>query len=81
MLDHKRFMFENVGLCNSSYNQLCQIAQIRKYLTQEAAVTMIHSLVTSKLNSVNALLYGLPDHVIHKLLLIKNHAEKIVEGE
>ena len=57
---------------------LRQIAQIRRYLTQEATITLMLSLVISKLDSLNSLLYGLPDHLIHKLQLIQNQAAKIV---
>ena len=66
------------SVCKSTYNNLRNISRIRKYLTEDAAATIIHSLVISKLDSLNALLYGLPDTILQKLQLIQNHAAKLV---
>ena len=66
------------SVCKSSYNNLRNISRIRKYLTEDAAATIIHSLVISKLDNLNALLYGLPDTILQRLQLLQNHAAKIV---
>jgi hypothetical protein len=79
VMDQTLNMNEHVkSICKSSYMHLRNIAQIHKYLTEDAAAPMIHSFVTSKLDNLNALLYGLPDTVIHKLQLIQNHSAKVV---
>ena len=52
---------------------------IRKYLTKEATATLMHSLVISRLDNMNSLLFGLPDTQIKKLQRIQNHAAKIIE--
>ena len=78
-MDSKLDMTDHVkSICRAAYVQLRQIAQIRRYLTQEATTTLMLSLVMSKLDSLNALLYGLPDHLIHKLQLLQNQAAKII---
>ena len=79
MLDDKLTMVDHIkSVCKSSYFHLRNIAQARRYLTQEATSTLVHSFVTSKLDGLNALYYGLPDRVIHKLQLLQNHAAKLV---
>ena len=76
MLDDKFNMVEYVkSVFKSSYNQLYQISQIRKYLTQEAAATIIYSLVISILDSLHALIYEQSVNMIHKFPLIQNHAD------
>ena len=66
------------SICRSCYIQLRDINQIRPYITQECAATLVHSLVTSKLDSLNSLLYGVPDYLIKRLQLVQNNAARIV---
>ena len=47
-------------LCQTSIAQLRNIADVRKYLTQNAAEKLIHAFITSRLDYCNSLLYGLP---------------------
>ena len=51
---------------------------MRKYLTKDAAAQLIHSFVTSRLDNLNFLLYGVPDYLIDKLQLIQNNAACII---
>ena len=79
IMDKHLTMKDHVNtLCKASYMQLRNIGKIRKYLTDDSAATMIHSFVTSRLDSLNALLYGLPDCILKRLQLIQNQAAKIV---
>jgi hypothetical protein len=79
VMDDKLTMVDHVSaICKSSYAHLRSIAQIRRYLTQDATACLIHAFVTSKLDNMNSLLIGLPDHMIKKLQYIQNHAAKIV---
>ena len=72
MVDHVN------GVCKSCYVHLRHISHIRQYLTQEASATMVHSLVTSRLDYLNSLLYGLPDYILKRLQLVQNNAAKLV---
>ncbi len=54
------------------------IGRIRKFLTKEAAETLVHAFISSRLDYCNALLYGLPAHQISKLQKIQNTAARIV---
>ena len=79
VMDDRLTMTDQVdAICKASYAQLRAISHIRRYLTQDAAATLVHSLVTSKLDNMNSLLYGLPDNIINKLQYIQNHAAKLV---
>jgi len=79
VMDNKLTMADHVSsVCKSAYAHLRNIAQIRRYLTQDATATLIHSLVTSRLDNLNSLLFGLPDNVTAKLQRIQNHAAKVV---
>ena len=40
------------------------ISTIRRYITTEACETLIHALITSRLDYANFLLYGLPKQQI-----------------
>ena len=78
-MDNHLTMVDHVNsVCKSAYVHLRNIAHIRRYLTQDVTATLIHSLVTSRLDNLNSLLYGLPDTVINKLQRIQNHAAKVV---
>ena len=54
------------------------IGKIRKYLTSKAAEQIVHSVITSRLDMGNALLFGLPQSQIDRLQRIQNSAARIV---
>ena len=66
------------NLCKTISYFLHIISRIRKYLTKESCETLIHSLVTSKFDLNNTLLYGVPGSRIHTLQLLQNTAARIV---
>ena len=65
-------------LCQTSIAQLRNIADVRKYLTQNAAEKLIHAFITSRLHYCNSLLYGLPSSSLKKLPKVQNMAAKIL---
>ena len=60
------------------YCQLRSLGKIRPSLTQVAATNLVHAFVSSKLDHMNALLYGIPKYLLHKLQKIQNNAARIV---
>ena len=54
-------------VCKAALFRLRNIAHIRKCLSVYNTKTFIHAFVTSRLDSLNSLLYGLPDQDIAKL--------------
>ena len=59
-------------VCKSAFHQLHNIGSIRKFLDRDALQTLVHALVTSKLDSFNSLYSGLPVCQIMKLQKVQN---------
>jgi hypothetical protein len=66
------------NICRSSYHHLYNIGKNRKYLSSNATETLIHALISSKLDHLNSLLYGLPDYLIKRLQLVQNNAARLI---
>ena len=64
--------------CKSASFAVRNIGKIRKYLTQADCERLIHAFVTSKLDSCNLILYGLPATELNKLQHIQNTAARLV---
>jgi len=52
--------------------------KIRKHISFEACKTLVHSLVTSRLDFCNSSLYGLPKLLLQKLQHVQNSAARLV---
>ena len=64
-------------LCQVAYFHLYRSRSIRDYLTQHATELLVHSLVISRLDYGNGLLYGVPDQLLDKLQRVQNVAARI----
>ena len=62
----------------AAYHQIRNIGKIRKYLTTEATQLIVHSLVISRLDTCNSLLYGLPQSQLRRLQLVQNTAARLI---
>ena len=62
----------------SCFQHIKWISDIRKYITDDAAKQLVHAFVTSRLDNGNALLYGLPSSVIHKLQMVQHAAARVI---
>ena len=60
------------------YYQLRQLNVIRRCLTSKTATTLIVSIIFSKLDYCNALLYGIPDGLLTKLQKLQNACARFV---
>ena len=67
-------------VCQITYCQIRSIAKIRKCLTTAACKTIVHALVMSRVDYGNALLFGLPEMLLHKLQTIQNSEARLVTG-
>ena len=66
------------AICKSAHFQLHNIGRIRKFITYDACEKLIHAFVTSRLDSCNAVLYGLPDCELKRLQCMFNIAARIL---
>jgi hypothetical protein len=66
------------ALVKSCNYQLRLIGQARRYLTHNATEKVIHAFVSSRLDSGNALLNGLPDYQIGRVQRVQNTAARIL---
>ena len=54
-------------MCQAAYFQLHNIAKIRHCLTTDACKTIVHGLVTSKVDNVNSVSFGINGRLLQKL--------------
>ena len=66
------------NICKTCFFHLRKIAKIRDYLSTADTETLVHSLITSKLDSCNSLLYGLPKLMIDRLQNVQNSAARLI---
>ena len=52
------------NICKACFFYLHNIRCIKKYLSRDSLLTLVHAFVTSRLDYCNALLYGLPKEQI-----------------
>ena len=66
------------NICKTAHYAIRSISRIQKYLSQEDCEKLIHAFVTSRLDSCNSMLHGLPEYSISKLQRIQNTAARLV---
>ena len=66
------------AVCRSAYMHLHNIGRVRNCLDQKTAKTLVHALITSRLDYCNSVLYGVSEKLLHRLQLIQNSAARIV---
>ena len=68
------------SVARSAFYQLRLVAQLRPYLDRDSLASVVHALVTSKLDYCNALYVGLPLKTVRKLQLVQNAAARLITG-
>ena len=64
--------------CKTSFFHLRNITSIRKYLSYDACVKLVHAMVTSRIDYCNSLLSGIACKHVKKLQSIQNWAARVV---
>ena len=54
------------------------ISQIHRYLDEATTLRLVHAFVTTRLDSCNSLLYGLPDKDLAQIQHVQNTAAHLV---
>jgi exonuclease III len=66
------------AISRSCFYQIRNIGKIRKFLTDDTCKILVHSLVTSRLDYGNAILYGITKTLISKLQRVQNTAARLI---
>ena len=64
--------------CRGAYPHLFRIAKIHKCLDTAACKTLVDSLVTSRIDYGNAVLYGISDRLLHRLEMVRRSAARVL---
>ena len=79
MLDNHMAMDVQIrSVCKSTLYHIRNISAIRQLIPQSAAASLVHSLVTSRLDYCNSLLYGVPACKLQQLQRVQNIAARVV---
>jgi hypothetical protein len=65
-------------VCSTAFYHLRNISRIRNVLTTEAAISLTHAFITSRIDFCNSLLSGVPKASIAKLQRVQNMAAKMI---
>ena len=66
------------NVCKAGFFCLHYFGRIKKYLSRDSLLTLVHAFITSRLDYCNALLYGLPKEQIVKLQRVQNAAPRLI---
>ncbi len=66
------------AISRSCYHQLRMIGKIRRYLTDDGCKSLVQSMITSRLDYANTLLYGLPQTLLSRLQRVQNAAARMI---
>ncbi|XP_053120143.1 uncharacterized protein LOC128330801 [Hemicordylus capensis] len=81
LLDQRLSLVSQVeAVARGAFYQLRLICQLCPFLEINDLKTVVHLLVTSRLDFCNALYVGLPLYVVRKLPLVQNAAARLVSG-
>ena len=79
VFDSELRMKTHVGnICRAGWSSIHRIGRIRRYLDEPATLRLIHAFVTSRIDSCNSLLIGLPANEIDRLQRLQNAAARLV---
>ena len=66
------------SVCRIGYYHLRNIRRIRRYLSHDSAKTLVHALVTPRLDYCNSLLHGLPVNRLAKMQRLQNARARMI---
>ena len=69
---------QSSAVSKSCFFHLSKIGRIRHLINESACKTLVHSIVTSRLDYANGLLYGTTDRTLNKLQVVQNAAARLV---
>lgn len=64
--------------CKAAYYHLINVRRIRKYLSNEAIQSLVHTLIIGRIDYCNKILCGLPLKYVNKLQRLQNSAWRLI---
>jgi len=58
----------------------CQLRQVVRSVSVDAAKTVVHAFISSRVDYCNSLLYGISDILLRRLQAVQNAAARLVTG-
>ena len=68
-------------LCSHSYQLFRNLHPIRKFISVEHLRLLVQSIIVSKIDYCNSLLYGIPTYEINKLQKLQNSCARLIFGK
>ena len=79
LLDQHLLLKKQINnICKGAWYVIQKIGRIRPYLSQEVCERLVHAFISSKLDSYNSILYGLPVTELNKLQCVQNAAARLI---
>ena len=72
-------LIKNTTKC--CFYKLHNLFKIRRFLSEEAAKSMVHTLITSKLDYCNSILNGLPNTTLEFLIRVQKAATRLISNK
>ena len=66
------------NITRSCFYQLRQLRSVRRSLSTDAAKTLVHSLISSRVDYCNSIFYGATDVVVRRLQSVPNAAARLI---
>ena len=80
-LDNSLLMGSNVAsISGSVYDQMRNLAKLCRYFDLESCASVINSMITSRLDCNNSLLYGVRKSTVYQQQLAQNHDARLLTG-
>jgi len=67
------------AVCKKTYYQIHLIHKVRRFITEDAARTLVNSNVTTLIDYCNGLLFGLPSSLLNLLQRVQNSAARVIK--
>ena len=71
-------MRDHMNVCKAGLFYLHNIRRIKKYLSRDSLLTLVHAFITRRLDYCTALPYGLPKEQIAKLQRVQNASARLI---
>lgn len=66
--------------CKVAWFHLRKIKQIKAYMDPESLVILVHAYITSKIDFMNGLLYGVPEKYLNSIRRVQHAAARMLTG-